>query len=82
MSRDDTIGIFKLKRNGKSIYIVIHDQGIEDYEFIEYMYYKNTKTSLKWTYSFHKAMNIAKLIYKSVFQSFNNTILINLSINL
>lgn len=63
MSRDDTIGIFKLKRDGKTIYIVIHDQCIEDYEFIEYMYHKNTITPLKWTYSFHTAMNIAKLIY-------------------
>ena len=64
MSRDDTIGIFQFKRNGKSIYFVIHDQFIEDYLYYDYFLYKLSKDSLKWTYSFKKAMHIAKCIFK------------------
>jgi len=64
MSRDDTIGIFCLKHNGKSIYIVIHDQCIENYENFQYILFKHTLETFKWTYSFKKAMSIARLILK------------------
>lgn len=64
MSRDDTIGIFTLKRNGKNIYFVIHDQSIEDYLNYDYFLYKFSNDSLKWTYSFRNAMSIARSIFK------------------
>ena len=60
MSRDDTIGVFKFKYNGKNVYGVIHTQCIEDLDYWEWF----IKHITKFTYNKKKAFNIAKCISK------------------
>ena len=84
MSADDSTLIISIRINKKKAYFVFRTQAAENFQDVRWFIQHLKMLAMKWTYSLHKAIQIAKRIEKKksteygiVFENYNVDILYN-----